>query len=176
LSVHKDKKHTISVLVENQFGVLARVSAMFSSRGYNINSLCVGETEDTSISRMTVVVKGDDNVLAQIIQQLNKLVDVIEVADLTTESFIERELVMVKVAADRKRRSEVVEIASIFRARVVDVGTKSMIVLVTGAEGKTSAFIDMMRPFRIEEVVRTGRIAIARSLKDGQEEPDDADD
>lgn len=160
-----DKKHTISVLVENHFGVLARVSAMFSARGYNIDSLCVGETEDPTISRMTVVVRGDDRVLAQIMTQLNKLVDVIEVRDLTVESFVERELVMVKVKADSRQRGEVVEIASIFRAKVVDVGSENMIVEVTGAEGKVEAFVDMMRPFGVLELVRTGEIAIARSAK-----------
>jgi acetolactate synthase-1/3 small subunit len=156
-------KHTISVLVENHFGVLARVSALFSARGYNIDSLCVGETEDPSISRMTVVVRGDEGVLTQIMKQLNKLVDVIEVQDLTKESFVERELVMIKVSGAGKSRSEVVEITSIFRAKVVDMGKDSMILLVTGAKGKVSAFIDMMRPFGILELVRTGQIAIARS-------------
>ena len=160
-----DKKHTISVLVENHFGVLARVSGMFSARGYNIDSLCVGETEDPTISRMTVVARGDDNVLAQIMTQLNKLVDVIEVRDLTVESFVERELVMVKVKAGGRQRGEVVEIASIFRAKVVDVGGEHMIIEVTGAEGKVEAFVDMMRPFGLIELVRTGEIAIARSGK-----------
>ena len=163
--VSNDRKHTISVLVENHFGVLARVSGMFSSRGFNIVSLCVGETENPAISRMTVVVHGDEKALGQIIQQLNKLVEIINVIDLTQETFVERELVMVKVAADSKRRGEVVEIASIFRAKVVDVGAKSMIVECTGAEGKVTAFIDMMRTFGIEELVRSGEIAIARSAK-----------
>lgn len=156
------KKHTISVLVENHFGVLARVSGMFSSRGYNIDSLCVGETTDPAVSRMTVVVRGDDKVLAQIFQQLNKLVDVIEVQDLTKGDFVERELVMIKVSADSTHRTEVVELANIFRAKVVDLSTTSMIVEVTGAEGKISAFVDMMRPFGIEELVRSGEIAISR--------------
>jgi len=159
------KKHTIGVLVENHFGVLARVSALFSARGYNIDSLCVGETEDPSVSRMTVVVRGDDRVLDQIIKQLNKLVFTIDVIDLTQTDFVERELVMVKVHAGKKQRSEVVEIVSIFRARVVDVNPDSMIVLITGNEGKVEAFIDMMRPFGIMELVRTGEIAIRRSPK-----------
>jgi len=163
--LEKNHKHTISVLVENHFGVLARVSGMFSSRGFNISSLCVGETEDPKVSRMTVVVRGDEKALGQTMQQLNKLVDVISVIDLTTEQFVERELVMIKVAADSKRRGEVVEIASIFRAKVVDVGAKSMIIECTGAEGKVAAFIDMMRPFGIQELVRSGEIAIARSSK-----------
>ena len=159
----KTKKHIISVLVENHFGVLARVSGMFSARGFNINSLCVGETDDPSISRMTVVVHGDDNVLRQIIQQLNKLVDVIEVHDLTNETFVERELVIVRVRADAGQRSEVVEMASIFRAKVVDVGQDTLTVEATGAEGKIQAFIDMMRAFGILELVRTGEIAIPRA-------------
>lgn len=158
-------KHTISALVENHFGVLARVSGMFSARGFNITSLCVGETEDPAVSRMTVVVKGDSRDLSQVTQQLNKLVEVIEVVDLSQESHVERELVMVKVAASAKHRGEVVEMASIFRAKVVDVGAKSLIVECTGASGKVSAFIDMMRGFGIEELVRSGEIAIARSLK-----------
>jgi acetolactate synthase-1/3 small subunit len=159
------KKHTISVLVENQFGVLARVSGMFSARGYNINSLCVGETIDPSISRMTVVVKGDDKVLQQIIKQLNKLVDVIEVIDLTQEVFIERELMMIKVRAGAEKRTEVVEIANIFRAKIVDVGSEAMILEVTGAEGKLGAIVDMLRPYGIEELVRSGEIAVARTAK-----------
>ncbi len=157
-------KHTISILVENHFGVLARVSGMFSTRGYNIDSLCVGETEDPAISRMTVVVRGDDEVILQIINQLNKLVEVIEVSDLSKESYVERELMMVKVTADGTRR-EIIEIASIFRAKVVDVGNKSLIVEVTGSEGKVNAFVDMMRPFGIQELVRTGEIAIMRAPK-----------
>ncbi len=158
-------KHTISVLVENHFGVLARVSALFSARSYNIDSLCVGETEDPSVSRMTVVVRGDDNVLEQIIKQLNKLVDTIEVIDLTGQDFVARELVMVKIAAVGPQRSEVIEIASIFRGKVVDVGHDSMTIELTGSEGKVEAFINMLRPFGINELVRTGEIAIGRSMQ-----------
>lgn len=159
------KKHTISVLVENHFGVLARVSGLFSARGYNIISLCVGETMDPEISRMTVVVRGDDQVLFQMIQQLNKLVDVIEVTDLTNSSFVERELVLIKVNAGKEQRGEVVEIATIFRASIVDVGASSLTVEVTGAEGKINACIDMLRPYTITELVRTGEIAIHRAPK-----------
>ncbi|MCP4639591.1 MAG: acetolactate synthase small subunit, partial [bacterium] len=158
-------KHTISVLVENHFGVLARVSSLFSARGYNIDSLCVGETEDPGVSRMTVVVTGDDRVLSQIEKQLNKLVEVIEVIDLTKEDYVERELVMVRIGASKKARTEVLEIASIFRAKVVDLAPDAMIVEVTGTEAKVTALIDMLRPFGIQELVRTGRIAIARSPK-----------
>lgn len=165
MTVEALKKHTISVLVENHFGVLARVSGLFSSRGYNIISLCVGETMDPSISRMTVTVRGDDGVLFQMMQQLNKLVEVIEVTDLTASSFVERELVLVRVAVDQSRRSEVVEIANIFRANVVDVGPDSLTVEVTGAEGKVAACVDMLRPYEIIELVRTGEIAINRAPK-----------
>ncbi len=156
-------KHTISVLVENHFGVLARVSGLFSARGYNIDSLCVGETEDSSISRMTVVVRGDERVLAQIVKQLEKVVDVIKVIDLTQEYYVERELAMVRVGVVGAKRGEVIEIANIFRAKVVDMSKDAMVVEATGSEDKIRAFIDMMRPFGILELVRTGRIAIARS-------------
>jgi acetolactate synthase-1/3 small subunit len=159
------RKHTITVLVDNHFGVLARVSGMFSTRGFNITSLCVGETENPAYSRMTVVLRADDQGIAQCIQQLHKLVEVIEVTDLTEESFVERELVMAKVNAPSERRSEVVELASIFRAKVVDVGAAHMIVECTGAADKITAFVDMMRSFGIVELVRTGEIAIARSAK-----------
>lgn len=168
------KKHTISVLVANQFGVLARVSGMFSARGYNISSLCVGETEDPTVSRMTVTVHGDDSVLAQIIQQLNKLVDVIRVEDLTSRSYVERELVMIRVSADHKRRSEVLEIAEIFRGKIVDLDESTMTVEVTGAHGKVKAFLEMMRSFGIVEMVRTGEIAIARASNAVESRGDEA--
>ena len=160
-----EKKHTISVLVENHFGVLARVSGMFSARGFNIIGLCVGETEDSTVSRMTVTVRGDDRVLAQLSRQLAKLVDIIDIVDLTAESFVERELVMLRVKADREKRREIIEVANIFRAKVVDIGAESIIIEVTGAEGKVAAFIDTMRPFGIIELVRTGEIAISRASK-----------
>ncbi|MBI4557119.1 MAG: acetolactate synthase small subunit [Candidatus Hydrogenedentes bacterium] len=163
-------KHTISVLVENHFGVLARVSGLFSARGYNIDSLCVGETEDPTISRMTVVVRGDDKVLEQIVKQLNKLVDTIEVIDLTRSDFVERELIMIKVSANSAQRSEIIEIANIFRAKVVDLGTDAVTVEATGSEGKLAGFIEMMRPFGIRELVRTGKIAITRSQKVNHQE------
>jgi acetolactate synthase I/III small subunit len=158
-------RHTITVLVENHFGVLARVSGLFSARGYNIDSLCVGETDNPAISRMTVVVQGDDRVVHQIINQLNKLVDTIEVRDLTHEDHVQRELVMLKIAVDSEHRGEVIEIANIFRAKVVDVGTAAMILEVTGSNDKTRAFIDTMRPYGIQELVRTGNVAIERSPK-----------
>ena len=156
--------HTISVLVDNQFGVLARISGLFSARGYNIESLCVGITEDPTVSRMTVVVQGDDNVLQQIVNQLNKMVEVIEVLDLTQESYVERELVLIKTEADAKRRTELLEITNIFRAKVVDMSPEAVIIEVTGSQDKIQAFVDMVRPFGIQEVARTGRIALARSM------------
>jgi acetolactate synthase-1/3 small subunit len=163
--VQTEKKHTISVLVDNHFGVLARVSGMFSTRGFNITSLCVGETADTRYSRMTVVARGDDAALGQVIQQLNKLIEVIEVTDLTSESFVERELVMAKVKASGAERGQVIELASIFRAKVVDVGAEYMTVECTGAAGKIAAFIDTVRGYGIVDLVRSGEIAIARSAK-----------
>lgn len=155
--------HTISVLVENHFGVLARISGLFSARGYNIESLCVGTTDDPATSRMTVVVQGDDRVVDQIIKQLHKMVDVIEVLDLTQQSFVERELVLIKLSTNAKRRTELIEIANIFRAKVVDVSPKSTIVEATGSAEKIRAFIDMIRPFGIKELSRTGKIALGRS-------------
>jgi len=161
-------RHIISILVENQFGVLARVSGLFSARGYNIDSLCVAETEDPAVSRMTVVVRGDDRVLAQIEKQLKKLVETIDVEDLTGIAHVERELVMVRIKAKGKKRSEVIEIANIFRAKVVDLSPDSIVVEATGSAGKVKAFVDMMHPFGIEELVRTGKIAIGRSLNNNE--------
>lgn len=161
-------RHIISILVENQFGVLARVSGLFSARGYNIDSLCVAETEDPAVSRMTVVVRGDNRVLAQIEKQLKKLVETIGVEDLTGVAHVERELIMVRVQAKGKKRSEVIEIANIFRAKVVDLSPDSIVIEATGSAGKIKAFIDMMHPFGIEELVRTGKIAIGRSLNNNE--------
>ena len=155
--------HTISVLVENHFGVLARISGLFSARGYNIDSLCVGITQDPTISRMTVVVQGDDRVLDQIINQLNKLVEVIEVIDLTKERYVERELILIKAAASRDKRTELLEIVGVFRAKVVDISPDATTVEVTGSDEKIRAFIDMIRPFGITEMARTGKIALGRS-------------
>ena len=159
-------KHTLSVLVENHFGVLSRVSSLFSMRGYNIDSLCVGVTENPAISRMTVVVEGDEGVLGQIINQLNKVVEVIEVLDLTATEFVERELVFVKVGTQSpEARSQVFEIANVFKAKVSDLGEGAVTAEVTGNSGKVAAFIEMMRPFGIMELVRSGKIAISRAPK-----------
>ncbi len=158
-------RHTISVIVENKFGVLARVSGLFSSRGYNIDSLTVGETYDPTVSRMTIVVKGDDSILEQVIKQLNKLIDVIEVIDFPEGNYVGRELIFVKVKCESSSRTEILEIARIFRAKTIDIGHKSMILKLTGAEEKVNAFINLMKPFGILELARTGRVAMMRELK-----------
>ncbi|WP_440956501.1 acetolactate synthase small subunit [Methanosarcina sp. Mfa9] len=158
-------KHTLAVLVENRSGVLSRVSSLFSRRGYNIDSLAVGVTEDPTVSRITIVVHGDDSVLEQVKKQLNKLVDVIKVSDLASEDTVGRELALFKVSADENSRAEIMQITDIFRARIVDVGPKSVIVEVTGDEDKILAIENLFYKFGIKEMVRTGKIAIARGSK-----------
>ncbi len=155
-------EHIISVLVENRFGVLAHIAGLFSGRGFNIDSLAVGETHDPSISRMTIVVRGDDSVVEQILKQLNRLVDVITVQDLTEQSFIERELMLVKVETSAQTRSEVIEIADIFRTKIVDVQQGSMTIEASGSADKLMALLDLLAPYGIKELVRTGRIGLAR--------------
>ena len=155
-------KHTISVLVENQFGVLARVAGLFSARGFNIDSLAVGETEDPTVSRMTIVTTGDDRVIEQIVKQLQKLVDVIKVFDLEDDDKIERELLLVKVKGASKTRNEILQIVNTFRAKIEDVNTQSMTIEVTGNTGKVDALLELLRPFGILEVARTGTIALGR--------------
>lgn len=158
-------RHTLSVLVENRHGVLARVAGMFARRGYNIDSLTVGVTEDPTISRMTIVVRGDDEVLEQVTKQLNKLIDVIRVSDLKAEETVEREMALFKVSSDANNRSEIMQIVDIFRARIIDVAPKSMIVEVTGDETKIEAIEQLLRPFGIKEMVRTGKVALRRGAK-----------
>ncbi len=155
-------KHTLSVLVENKPGVLTRVAGLFSSRGYNIESLTVGETEDASVSRMTIVVSGDDVVLEQISKQLNKLIDVIRVLDLTSEAHVERELCMLKVQAEAAVRDEVFQLVNIFRAKIVDVTPKAMTLEVTGTLEKNNALVELLRPYGLVELMRTGAVAMAR--------------
>ena len=159
------KQHTICALVENHFGVLGRVAGLFSSRGYNIDSLSVGETEDPRISRMTIVVKGDDAVLEQVVKQLNRLVDVIRVIDITQGKFVERELALIKVKADTATRSEIIQIAEVFRANIVDVSTASMTIETTGKEDKILAIINMLRTYGIKEIARTGNVALLRDYQ-----------
>jgi len=155
-------KHTISALVENHFGVLANVAGLFSARGFNIDSLAVGETEDSSVSRMTIVVDGDDRIVEQILKQLNKLIDVIKVIDLSEDEMIDRELVIVKVHATASSRGDIMQIINTFRAKMLDVNPKSIAVEVTGGEGKADAMLELLRPFGILEVVRTGVVAVSR--------------
>jgi acetolactate synthase-1/3 small subunit len=159
------RKHTIAVLVENRFGVLSRVAGLFSARGYNIESLSVGETLDPTVSRMTLVVRGDEFVIEQAIKQLHKLIDVIKVTDLTEESHVERELILMKVNAEPANRAEILRVADIFRAKVVDVTPATYTLEVTGDERKIGAIVELLRPFGIQELVRTGKVAIARGPK-----------
>ena len=159
------RKHTISVLVENKFGVLSRVAGLFSARGYNIESLSVGETLDPSVSRMTIVVTGDEFIIEQVMKQLHKLIDVIKVNDVTDESHVERELVLIRVNAEPQHRAEVMRTADIFRARIVDVTPVSFVLEATGDEGKIEALLELLRPIGIQEVVRTGKVAITRGPK-----------
>jgi acetolactate synthase I/III small subunit len=155
-------KHTISVLVENKFGVLARVASLFSAKGYNIDSLSVGETTDPNVSRMTIVVTGDDMILEQIIKQLRRLIDVIKVSDLTQGNFIDRELVLIKVSADPSTRSDIVTLVDIFRGKIVDVSTKSFTIEVTGGREKVDTLISLLTPFGLKEIARTGKVAMSR--------------
>jgi len=159
------RKHTIAVLVENKFGVLSRVAGLFSARGYNIESLSVGETLDPSVSRMTLVVSGDEFVIEQVMKQLHKLIDVIKVNDLTDDSHVERELVLVRVNAEPQHRAEILRVGDIFRAKVVDVTAVSYVLEATGDEGKIDAMLELLRPMGIQEVVRTGKVAIGRGPK-----------
>lgn len=155
-------RHTISVLVENKFGVLARVSGMFSGRGFNIDSLNVAPTHDPSLSRITAVIKGDDASLDMVTKQLRKLINVVDVVDFKEGQAVVRELVLVKIRADGKTRSEIMQICDIFRAKIVNVGPDAVIVEVTGDEGKTGAFLKLVEPFGILELARTGQLALKR--------------
>ncbi|MEQ8208851.1 MAG: acetolactate synthase small subunit [Lacipirellulaceae bacterium] len=157
-------RHVISALVQNVPGVLSHVSGMLASRGYNLDSLAVGETEDKSLSRMTFVVRGDDSVLDQVRKQLEKIVTVVKVDDISAQDYVERDLMLIKVAAKDAQRAEIHELCSIFRGKVVDVGPENVVVEISGPEKKIEAFIDLMRPFGITELARTGRIAMVRGV------------
>jgi acetolactate synthase-1/3 small subunit len=159
------RKHTIAVLVENKFGVLSRVAGLFSARGSNIESLSVGETLDPTVSRMTLVVRGDEFVIEQVMKQLHKLIDVIKVSDLTDDDHVERELMLIRVNAEPQHRAEILRIADIFRAKVVDVTPVSYTLEATGDEGKLGALVELLRPMGVQELVRTGKVAIARGPK-----------
>lgn len=156
------QKHTISVLVENRFGVLARVAGLFSARGFNIDSLAVSETEDPTISRMTIVLRGDDRILEQVKKQLNKLIDVIKVIDYTRKECIDREVVLIKVEVEEKKRQEVLKVVDSIGAKVIDVGTETITVEETGDEAKIHALLELLRPYGIKEIVRSGTIAIGK--------------
>jgi acetolactate synthase-1/3 small subunit len=155
-------RHTISILVENKFGVLARIAGLFSGRGFNIDTLNVAPTKDATLSRMTVVVVGDDAVLEQVTKQLNKLVDVIKVQDFRDGEYVDRELVLCKVGTDKEARAEVMQICDIFRAKIVDVQPKTLLIEITGAAAKIEAFLDLMEKFGIQDLTRTGRVAMSR--------------
>ena len=158
-------RHVITLLVENEFGVLARVSGLFSGRGFNIESLCVAETLDPNVSTMTVVTRGDDQIIEQVLKQLNKLVSVIKVVDLIDRDFVEREMVLIKVNATRENREEVLRVADIFRGKVIDVGAKTYTLEVTGDEKKINAILALLKPLGIKELVRTGHVAMVRGSK-----------
>ena len=155
-------RHTISVLVENKFGVLTRVAGLFSGRGYNIDTLNVGPTQDPTASRMTIVTRGDDATLDQIVKQLNKLTDVMKVQDYRDGEYVDRELVLVKVSVDSKTRAEVMQITDIFRAKIVDVQPKTLTIEVTGNESKVDKYLELMKAFGIVDLTRTGKVAMPR--------------
>ena len=158
-------KHVISVLVENKVGVLSRITGLFSGRGFNIESLAVGETENVDISRMTIVVSGDESILEQVRKQLGKVVDTIKVTDYTGTDYVERNLILIKVSALPGKRNEIIELVDVFRGKIIDVGQKDMIVEISGPEDRLEAVINLLRPFGIKEVARTGRIAMNRGPK-----------
>jgi acetolactate synthase-1/3 small subunit len=154
--------HVLSLLVENKPGVLARIAGLFAGRGYNIESLCVGETQDPNYSRMTIVTKGDERVVEQIEKQLRKIIEVVKVSNITDTPHVERELILVKVSATKENRDEIVRLVEIFRGKIIDVTLKSLTIEITGDRDKTSAFLQLLKPFGIKELVRTGIAAIKR--------------
>ena len=158
-------KHVISVLVENKVGVLSRITGLFSGRGFNIESLAVGETENMAISRMTIVVSGDDSIIEQVRKQLGKVIDTIKVTDYTGTEYVERNLILIKVSALPGKRNEIIELVDVFRGKIIDVGQKDMIVEISGPEERLEAVLNLIRPYGIKEVARTGRIAMNRGPK-----------
>jgi acetolactate synthase-1/3 small subunit len=156
-------RHTLSVLVENRFGVLARVAGMFSGRGFNIDTLNVAPTLDPSMSRMTIVVRGDDKILDQVTKQTEKLVDVIKVEDFHDDEFVDRELVLMRVDVTPQTRAEVLQICDVFRAKIIDVRLDKLVIEITGTEGKMAKFISLMQHFGISEITRTGKVALSRT-------------
>ncbi|MGR3218776.1 MAG: acetolactate synthase small subunit [Candidatus Anammoxibacter sp.] len=158
-------KHIISATVTNKTGVLARITGLFSARGFNIDSLAVGATEDPELSRMTIIVNGDDAVLEQVRKQLGKIIDVIKVSDLTLEDHVERDFMLLKVNIPQDKRGEIIEIVNIFRGKIIDVGRKDMIIEITGPEDRLEAMLNLVRPYGIKEIARTGGIAMKRGIK-----------
>jgi len=163
-------RHTLSLLVENQPGVLSRVTGLFSGRGFNIESLCVAETIDPKISRITLVTKGDEQIVEQIKKQLNKLINVIKVVDLSEIESVEREMALIKVKADPDHRAEILRMVDIFRGKIVDVSPLYYTIEITGDATKIEAFIELMRNFQIQEIARTGTVALPRAKKTVKEE------
>lgn len=161
----KHMKHTICVLLQNKPGVLSRVTGLFSGRGFNIESLCVAETLDPTVSSLTLVTRGEDAIIEQITKQLHKLIDVIKVIDMSETEYVEREMVLMRVKAEAQTRAEVLRVIDIFRGKVVDVGPKSYVIEITGSLTKVKAVIDILRPIGIQEIVRTGAVAMARAKK-----------
>ncbi|NLM34776.1 MAG: acetolactate synthase small subunit [Clostridiales bacterium] len=159
------KRHVLSILVENHFGVLSKITGLFSRRGYNIESLTVGTTEDPTISRITIVAPGDEMVLEQIVKQLNKLIDVIKVQEIDMSNAVSREIALIKVSSSASNRSSIIEIVNIFRSNIIDINEKSMIIEATGDSKKISAIIEMLKPFGIIELIRTGLTALNRGSK-----------
>jgi acetolactate synthase-1/3 small subunit len=159
------RKHIISALVVNRPGVLAHVAGLFSARGFNIESLAVGETETHEFSRMTIVVAGDEDILEQVRKQLGKLIDTVKVQDFSSVRHVARDLMLMRVNASVTRRNEILELVNIFRAKVVDVGHNELMIELAGSEEKIEAFVDLLRPYGIREMVRTGRIALARAAQ-----------
>ncbi len=158
-------KHTIAVIVENKSGVLTRIAGLFSRRSFNIESLSVGGTDNPDYSRMTISVEGDEVVLEQVIKQLSKLINVIRVSELAHNESVERELAMIKVTADKNSRSEIMQIVNIFRAKIIDVSTRSMVIEVTGDAEKIDAIIQLLRQFGIKELARTGKVSMIRGAR-----------
>jgi acetolactate synthase-1/3 small subunit len=158
-------RHTISILVDNEPGVLARIAGLFSARGFNIESLCVAETLDPTTSRITLVTSGEEWIIEQVIKRFNNMINVIKVQDLTEMTHVEREMVLVRVEATQETRAEVLRMVDIFRARVIDVGPKSYVLELTGDKDKITAFLEILKPMGIKEIARTGAVAMAREIQ-----------
>lgn len=158
-------RHTISLLVENELGCLSRIVGLFGSRGYIIESISIGSAEEPDLSRITLVTRGDDRIIEQICKQLNKVIDVLKVTDLTEESFVNRELALIKVQVTQAARSEIMQIVDVFRGKIIDISPRTLTIEATGSEDKIEAIISMLRPFGIKELARTGRAALKREFK-----------